>query len=147
LILYFDTSFLVPLFLPEPTSERVEQFLRRQRTEDLAISHWTRVEFLSALARQVRMGGLDPKAARDADAQFTAVAANSFINLLPSADDFDLAMQYLRRYEAGLRAGDALHLAIASNHRANTIYSLDKRMLAAGKRLGLAVKTGIRMRG
>jgi uncharacterized protein len=145
LILYFDTSFLVPLFLPEPTSGRIEQFLRRQRTEDLAISHWTRVEFLSALARQVRTGGLDPKAARDADAQFTAVAAKSFINLLPCADDFDLSMQYLRRYKTGLRAGDALHLAIGSNNRARAIYSLDASLLKAGRLLGLPVRRGIRL--
>jgi predicted nucleic acid-binding protein len=145
LILYFDTSFLVPLFLPEPTSGRVERFLRWRRTEDLAISHWTRVEFLAALARQVRMGGLDPKAARDADAQFTTVAAKSFVNLLPSADDFDLSMQYLRRYKTGLRAGDALHLAIAANNKARAIYSLDRTFLKAGKKLGLAVRRGIRL--
>jgi len=144
LILYFDTSFLVPLFLPEPTSGRIERFLRRRRTEDLAISHWTRAEFLSVLARQVRMG-LDQKTARDADAQFTTVAAKSFVNLLPSADDFDLSMQYLRRYKTGLRAGDALHLAIGFNNRAKAIYSLDASLLKAGRLLGLPVRRGIRL--
>jgi predicted nucleic acid-binding protein len=145
LILYFETSFLLPLFLPEPTSERVENFLRRQRTEALAISHWTRVEFFSTLARQVRMGGLGPKAARDVDAEFTAVAAKSFINLLPIADDFDLSMQYLRRYKSGLRAGDALHLAIAANNKAEAIYSLDNTFLKAGRKLGLPVRRGIQL--
>ncbi len=146
-MLYFDTSFLVPLILEEPTSGRIERFLRRQRTEALATSHWTRVEFSSLLGREVRMGGLDPKAALDADAQFEAVAAESFVVLLPTAEDYDLSKQYLLRYATGLRAGDALHLAIASNHRADTIYSLDKRMLTAGKVFGLPVKTGIRISG
>ena len=45
------------------------------------------------------------------------------IVLLPTATDFDLAGQFLRRYETGLRAGDALHLAIASNNRATAVHS------------------------
>ena len=143
-MLYFDTSFLVPLILEEATSGKIERFLR-QRTEELATSHWTRVEFSSLLGREVRMGGLDAEAALDADAQFEAAAAESFVMLLPTAEDYDLSKQYLLRYETGLRAGDALHLAIACNHRADTIYSLDKRMLTAGKLLDLSVKTGIRM--
>jgi uncharacterized protein len=48
------------------------------------------------------------------------------------------------RFETGLRAGDALHLAIADNHRAAAIYSLDKALLKAGKILDLPVRMGIR---
>ena len=143
-MLYFDTSFLAPLILREPTSGKVETFLTRQPAGELAISHWTRVEFSSLIAREVRMGGLDRQAALDADAQFEAIVVESFVVLLPNADDFGLCKQYLQRYETGLRAGDALHLAVARNHRAQTIYSLDKTLLKAGKALGLPVATGIR---
>jgi len=143
-MLYFDTSFLAPLILREPTSGKVETFLTRQPAGELAISHWTRVEFSSLIAREVRMGGLDRQAALDADAQFEAIVVESFVVLLPNADDFGLCRQYLQRYETGLRAGDALHLAVARNHRAQTIYSLDKTLLKAGKALGLPVAAGIR---
>ena len=143
-MLYFDTSFLAPLILREPTSGKVETFLTRQPAGELAISHWTRAEFSSLIAREVRMGGLDRQAALDADAQFEAIVMESFVVLLPNADDFGLCKQYLQRYETGLRAGDALHLAVARNHRAQTIYSLDKTLLKAGKALGLPVATGIR---
>jgi len=143
-MLYFDTSFLAPLILREPTSGKVETFLTRQPAGELAISHWTRVEFSSLIAREVRMGGLDRQAALDADAQFEAIVVESFVVLLPNADDFGLCKQFLQRYETGLRAGDALHLAVARNHRAQTIYSLDKTLLKAGKALGLPVATGIR---
>jgi uncharacterized protein len=44
----------------------------------------------------------------------------------------------------GLRAGDALHLAIAANNKARTIYSLDRTFVQAGKILGLPVQRGIR---
>jgi predicted nucleic acid-binding protein len=144
-VLYFDTSFLVPLFLPEPTSEKVERFLRRKRTAPLAISHWTRVEFASTLAREVRMGSLTHKAAIAADARFAEIAADTFILLAPNAADFDLANRFLLRRKIGLRAGDALHLAIAANNGASAIYSLDRRLLAAGRRLGLKARVGVRV--
>jgi predicted nucleic acid-binding protein len=53
----------------------------------------------------------------------------------------------LRQHKLGLRAGDALHLAIARNRRADTIYSLDKTMLKAGRGLGLPLSSGIRLAG
>jgi NADP-dependent 3-hydroxy acid dehydrogenase YdfG len=68
----------------------------------------------------------------------------SFAVLLPNVEDFDLARRYLNRFETGLRAGDALHLAIASNHQVAAIYSLDRTLLAAGKMLALPVSRGIR---
>ncbi len=146
-MLYFDTSFLAPLILPEPTSGRVERLVRRLPAGEFAISQWTRVEFSSLLAREVRMGGLAAEAAHAADAEFEAVVAESFDVLVPDAADFSLAKHYLARYETGLRAGDALHLAIAANRRAGMIYSLGKAMVRAGKRLGLPIGAGLRLRG
>jgi predicted nucleic acid-binding protein len=144
---YFDTSFLAPLILQEATSAKVERFMTGLPAGTLAISQLARVEFSSLLAREVRMGGLDAKAARDADAQFEAIVRESFIVLLPGADDFDLAKTYLGNYRTGLRAGDALHLAVAKSHNGQAIYSLDKTLLRAGRMLGLPVSTGISVAG
>ncbi len=145
-MLYFDTSFLAPLILPEATSDKIAAFVRRLSTEELTVSHWTRVGFSSLIAREVRVGGLDVQAAARADARFEAMVDESFSVLLPNADDFALARRYLGQFETGLRAGDALHLAVASNHRAAVIYSLDKTLLKAGKILDLPVSMGIRTR-
>ena len=142
-MLYFDTSFLVPLFLQEQTSTRIERVFAGLAGQDLAISHWTRVEFSSLLAREVRMGGLAAAAAREADAEFESVATASFLVLLPSAGDFDLAKEYLAHHRSGLRAGDALHLAIARNHGSESIYSLDNTLLKAGRSLGLPMTRGV----
>ncbi len=142
-MLYFDTSFLAPLILEEATSARIERFMTRLPAGDLAVSHWTRVEFSSLLARQVRMGDLKRRAAEAADAQFEAIVAESFLVLLPDADDYNLAKEYLGHYRTGLRAGDALHDAIAHNRRMEAIYSLDKTLLAAGRTLGLPMSAGI----
>ena len=146
-MLFFDTSFLAPLILQEATSSKIERFVTRLPVSELAISHLARIEFSSLLAREVRMGGLDGQAARSADAQFESMVRESFLVLLPNADDFDLAKAYLANHASGLRAGDALHLAVAKNRRGEVIYSLDKTLLKAGKVLGLPVRTGIRLAG
>jgi len=85
------------------------------------------------------MDRLDPQAAVKATAQFDAIVEESFALLLPGPDAYDLARQYIACFESGLRAGDALHLAIARTHRATAIYSLDKVMIKAGSLLGLPV--------
>ncbi len=93
------------------------------------------------------MGGLDGQAARHADAQFETMVTESFVVLLPNANDFNLSKEYLGNHETGLRAGDARHLAIARNHRTEAIYSLDKTLLKARKVLGLPLSTGVRLTG
>ena len=141
-MLYFDTSFLAPLILPEATSEPIAGFFDALPPEGLSVSQWTRVEFASLLAREVRMGGLDPAAAHEADARFESMVRESFIVILPNPDDFDRARDCLNRFETGLRVADALHLAIAWNRGSEAIYSLDRRMIAAGKALGLPTTAG-----
>ncbi len=142
-MLYFDTSFIVPYILPEATSSRVQAFFREHHADELAISDWTRVEFFSMLAREVRGGGLAERAAREADMRFEDAMDQSFLVVLPDRSDFDLCKRYLQRFETGLRVGDALHLAIASNHRAEALYTLDRKLLRAGKLLGVPVASGI----
>jgi predicted nucleic acid-binding protein len=142
-VLYFDTSFHAPLVLPESTSDKIAAFVRRLPVEELTVSHWTRVEFSSLIARDVRMSVLDAAAGARADARFEAMVDASFAVLLPNADDFGLAKRYLGKFNTGLRAGDALHLAIAGNRQAAAIYSLDKGLLMAGRLLDLPVSMEI----
>ena len=85
-----------------------------------------------------------PLAATRSAAQFDALLRDSFTVFLPDAADFDLAKEYLMRFETGVRAGDALHLAIAARRGASAIYTLDKGLIAAGKILRLPVKSGIK---
>ncbi len=143
-MLYFDTSFIVPLLLQEPASAKIERFMTRQTAGELTISQWSRIEFSSLLAREVRMRALAADAALAVDAEFETMVQESFVVLLPTIEDFDLARLFLQRYNTGLRAGDALHLALAANHGARTIYTLDRGLLKAGKQLGLPVSTDAR---
>ena len=142
-MIYIDTSFLVPLVLPEATSDRVAALVGRLPIGELAVSHWTLVEFSSLIARKVRAGELDVEGSARAGARVEAEVEQSFAVLLPSLRDFVLAKRYLGNFETGLRAPDALHLAIASNRDATAFYTLDNRLIAAGKILDLPVSAGI----
>lgn len=145
-MLYFDTSFLVPLIFQESTSEQIGRFIRGHKDKELAISQWTSLEFSSVLAREVRMNHLAPEAALDADIRFDALVAASFTVIAPAAADFELSRQYLRKFGTRLRLGDAFHLAIAKNHGASVIHSLDRGLLRAADTLGLSASIGIRAR-
>ena len=93
------------------------------------------------------MDGLDAGTMREAGSRFEEMINESFMVLLPTLEDFDRAREWLGHLDTGLRAGDALHLAIAGNHSADAVYSLDKRMIAAGKQLGLPTSAGISLPG
>ena len=143
-MIYFDTSFLAPIFQPEDTSRDIENFFNDLPTGSLTTSQWTMLEFSSLIARKVRMGLLPDSDAKWVDTQFELAIRDSFNLLSATTADFDLAKRQVLQFETGLRAGDALHLAIAKNNRATAIYTLDKAMVKAGEELGLPVSLGIR---
>ena len=60
----------------------------------------------------------------------------SFAVVSISGADFDLAGDLLLRFDLGLRAGDALHLAVARNAGAAAIVTLDRRVADAARQLG-----------
>lgn len=142
---YFDTSFLAPLILEEATSAKVEAYIRKLPVGELWVSLLTRIEFSSLLAREVRMGNLTPVDALASDDAFERMVAESYRVIVPTVADYELAKSFIREYATGLRAGDALHLAIARNHGAGTLLSLDKGLLKAGKLLKLGVSHGIKL--
>lgn len=136
-MIYFDTSFLVPMLVPEASSRQILTTMQELNWSGFAISQWVQVEFSSMIAQSVRRGSLEPSRALRANLEFEELVERSFAILLPSQADFRLAARFLLRFETKLRAGDALHLAIASNQKARMIYSLDSTMISAGTILGL----------
>ena len=139
-MVYFDTSFRAPLLLEEATSEAVERFIAGLPVGTLAVSHWTRVEFASLLAPEVRTGGLDHPTARDGCG---VRGDRRGVLPRPAAQRAGLQLGQAVSRASRQRAGDALHLAIAQNNGAEAIYSFDKTLLRAGPALGLPVKIGI----
>jgi predicted nucleic acid-binding protein len=139
-MVYFDTSVVVPLVLPEGSSDNVQAWVAANRRHSLALSDWTLTEFASALGGRVRTRTLTNDQALAAWAELKGHVRNSFGVLAPTRPDFDLAARLVLRFDLGLRAGDALHVAIAQNAGAASLLTLDKRLADAAAQLGLVVE-------
>ena len=143
-MVYLDTSFVAPLVIAEETSNSVEAFVLKLKPGELVTSLWTQVELASLVSRKVRIGELSAAEAEAVRREFERMLSESFELLLPVVADFTAAAKYLEMPKTGLRAGDALHLAIAANHGARKILTLDAGFIDAGKQLKLPVSRGIR---
>lgn len=142
-MLYLDTSVLVPLFVPEPESAAVREWFDAHADDILAISDWTLTEFAGAMGIKVRDKGLKAHQAGQACALMDDLAQNSLKVLTPTRADCRTASSQLSHHALGLRADDALHLAIARNHGAERLYTLDRRLIAAARKLKLRVASPI----
>jgi predicted nucleic acid-binding protein len=67
---------------------------------------------------------------------FTRLTTDSFIPIPVSRLDFRAAARLADQHVIGLRAGDAMHLAICANYGA-TLCTLDRRLGDAGSALGI----------
>ena len=146
-MLYFDTSVVLPLFVPEPTSKAVMAFVDGLPPEQLTVSLWTMLEFASVLGRHVRGGRIEGSFAGDVMTRFEKLVPGTFCILSPTAADFALARKWVADPARGLRSGDALHLAIARNNDARKIFTFDKNMLRVGRNLGLAMSSAVELPG
>jgi predicted nucleic acid-binding protein len=143
-MIYLDTSFLTPLFREEATSSKVANFLSRQAAGTLAVSKWASVEFASLTSRDVRMGTLTAGQGRRLIAEFESMITASLIVLIPGANDFELAQEYVANFATKLRGPDALHLAVAHNNGVEFVATLDNVMLSAAKKLKVPARRVIR---
>lgn len=133
---YLDTSLLVAALTNETATQRVQAWLAVQAPETLMISDWVVTEFSSALSIKLRTGQLSPDHRAAALALFTRLAVDSFTTLPVSSAHFQTAARFADQTELGIRAGDALHLAVARECGA-TLCTLDARLAESGALLGI----------
>jgi predicted nucleic acid-binding protein len=138
LIRYLDASAAVPIYVNEDSSFTIRSWFRSVDPGQLALSHWTMTEFASALGIRVRMGTLLPADAHRTVAAFLDMVRTSLLVLPVLERDFTMAGEIMLDFPLALRAGDALHIAVASHVGATTLVTLDQRMARAAERLGLA---------
>ncbi|MGE5269635.1 MAG: type II toxin-antitoxin system VapC family toxin [Thiohalocapsa sp.] len=136
-MLYLDTSLLVAALTNEANTERIQQWLGGQDPDTLAISEWVATEFSAALSIKLRVGDLPLSARDDALAAFERLRGENLTVLPISGLHFRLAAHLADQHALGLRAGDALHLAVCLDYRA-LLNTLDRRLAEAGAPLGVA---------
>jgi predicted nucleic acid-binding protein len=136
-MLYFDTSYLVRLYLDDTGFESVRALAAQG---EIASCWHAQAEILCALHRSLREGRLDADQYRIQRAQFQSDQTDGAYRWLPLNDrilaspDRILANAPSSAY---LRAADGLHLACAAEAGCTDVYSNDRHLLAAAPLFGL----------
>lgn len=123
---YLDTSVLVAAHTREPQTGPAQQWLASQSGGGLIVSTWTLLECESALAIKWRRGELDDAGKSGASVDIEAFAACFTPWAVPNEADHLRARELCRHAPSGLRAGDALHLALALRLKASHFATLDR---------------------
>jgi len=137
-MVYVDTSALVPMFFHEAKTGAILDWVEAAG-ERLAISDWSVTEFASAASLKVRSKQASLELARQAVARFVAFAESRLLVAAPGRDEFRRAAALAGDASLELRAGDALHLAIAEAAGASAFLVLDRALAAAAGAIGLNV--------
>jgi len=124
---FWDSSAIVPLILSEATSSPLKQLVE---PGGLMMVWWgTPVEVVSAVARRVREGVLDPSLIAESRSRLAGLA-QVWQEIEPSDQLRNLAERAVRLH--ALRAGDAQHGSIE-------VITLDRRLRDAAERESFVV--------
>ncbi len=135
-MIYLDTSVVVALLTPEKRSAHALDWFAQSR-EPLISSDWLITETHSALGIKQRHHGLSFEARLAAGEQFERLLQSGVELRSLDRERFRQAAELLQDPGLGLRAGDALHLAVALHSRCTQLASFDGRMQQAAKTLGI----------
>ncbi len=132
--LYLDSSALVKLYLAEPESERLSEFVR-QCEEPLPYTSLHELEFTQALERRQSIGDISAKQAERVRALVESDLAKGILLRIELAwpGIFAAAIRLLRRHgrQPGLRSLDSLHIACALGNKDGVFVTFDQRQRRA----------------
>jgi predicted nucleic acid-binding protein len=143
-MVYFDTSYLVRLYIKDPGAEAVRKLAA---TTKIACSFHGEIETIAALHRAYREAPLTRAAYIELLDQFHDDSEAGSFTWLVTDKDLRPKLEEVYRNASSkffLRAADALHLACARQNGFKEVYSHDKRMLAAAPAFGLTARNVIK---
>jgi len=136
---YLDTSALIKLYVAEPFSDEVEQFLAG--IDQPTVSSLTVLEWHSAMMRRQRAGHFPKRYLNTARQEFAKHRAEGYFRLCALNDAlFTQATSLLDDVNPiPLRSLDAMHLAAARSLGKPTFATADRILAEAAAKLGLPV--------
>lgn len=136
-MIYLDTSIIAPLYWTEALSDAVEQLLLNQT--EVGLSQLVEVELVSALSRRVRMREISQQDATAIVERFQADLDSGFYTKIAMETvHYNLAREWISRFDTPLRTLDALHLAIAFQNNIPLV-TADQALATSAEVLGVEV--------
>ena len=135
---YLDTSALAKVYVPDPESARLEAALLGRR--DLVVADLAVTELASAILRRVREAELLlDEAQRIYRRLLRDLEAGEYqrAELTPAVHRRAERLLLALGHRVGLRAADALHLALATAAGARALLTFDRTLRAAARALGI----------
>ena len=134
---YLDASVILALLIEEAGTPAIAAFLAAN-DEALFVSEFAAAEVASGISRLVRMGALEAEDGQARLADFDAWRGSNTADLDIQAPDTRLASTFVRRFDLGLRAPDAVHAALC-RRGGHGLVTLDRRLASAAEALGVRV--------
>ena len=138
-MIYLDTSVVVPLLVPESKTADVKAWFAGLDVSVVS-SDWLLTEFASAVSIKLRRKELSESHARAIREEFDLLTTAGLRIVPISRKAYQNAATLAAQHAHGLRAGDALHLAIALEMGAQSMATLDGVMTSNAQRLKLNVE-------
>ena len=136
-MIYVDTSAWVALQTHEAQTQAVQAWIEAHGMAGLACAEWVKTEFASALSIKRRRGAIDDDHFERAQSAFEKICLAGPTWLSVETQDFYEAARLCADPATKMRAGDALHLAVAMRCQCTEFLSLDIVLNDNAQRLGL----------
>lgn len=136
---YFDAAYIAKCYLNEPGAERVRAVA--QAADGLGSCELGRLEFFTILHRHQREQHITAREARTVLREFERDESEGVWQWFPITSELVRRVcERVRTLPVGLviRAGDALHVACASEQSLTEVYTNDRHMLAAAHAFGVS---------
>lgn len=136
-MLYFDTSYLVRLYIKDPGWEKVRAL---SETHNIASCLHAQAEVVSAMHRKFREKTINSKELATLLSEFehdSLAGAYRWLPLSPAVITRLTHVYAALPASAALRAADAVHLACAAEAGFDAIYSNDIRLMDAAVHFGI----------
>jgi predicted nucleic acid-binding protein len=140
---YPDTSFLLPLYMPEPSSSRVRDYVA-QLDEPLIYTPFHRLETRTAIRTRSFREGVSVAAVRAIFRKIDSTLEEDILRHAPL--DWNAALREAENVaqahvmQMGANSADLLHVACALVLDAEEFLTFDQRQAVLAKRAGLNVK-------